>query len=458
MENVCGFRIMRILALTTVSLATRTAHLLGQPNVGKYNQFLRFKISSVLRQILLAGLLFFPILNGYSGKVTSWGNDGSGAIVALSDITNIVTIAAGGGHSLLVLSDGTLIGTGANYYGQTNVPAGLSNIVSVAAGQAHSLALRNDGTVIGWGWDSDGQASIPVGLTNVVAISAGPYDSVALGGDGTITAWGLISTSLTPTPVGLTNLVAIAEGQGFRMVLRSDGKVIAWGFNGYGETNVPNDLSNVVAIAAGYNFGMALKSDGTVAVWGGTSGQTNVPTGLTQVVAIAGGDGQCLVVQADGSVVAWGQDYMGNAEVPLGLSNVVSVAGGGYFSLALSGNMPPWITTPMLPQTVVAGSAATFNVNAVTYGYAFFQWNINGNAITGETNRLLSLNNVQMNVSGSYYSATVSNAVGSAMSSNATLTVVHHYKSGQPNSVCRQQCQFLSGLLQCSTCHLPMAI
>jgi len=35
---------------------------------------------------------------------------------------------------------------GDNYYGELNVPAGLSNVVAIAAGSSHNLVLRQDGT------------------------------------------------------------------------------------------------------------------------------------------------------------------------------------------------------------------------------------------------------------------------------------------------------------------------
>ena len=37
---------------------------------------------------------------------------------------------------------------------QTEVPVGLSDVVSVAAGYGHSLALKRDGTVAAWGANS----------------------------------------------------------------------------------------------------------------------------------------------------------------------------------------------------------------------------------------------------------------------------------------------------------------
>ena len=64
---------------------------------------------------------------------------------------NVVAVAAGGGDSMALRADGTVVVWGNNTYGQTNVPPGLSNVVAIAAGFYHCLALRNDGTVVAWG-------------------------------------------------------------------------------------------------------------------------------------------------------------------------------------------------------------------------------------------------------------------------------------------------------------------
>ena len=98
----------------------------------------------------------------------------------------------------------SLAAWGDNYYGQTNVPAGLTNVVAIAGGQEHSLALRADGTVAAWGWNSYGQTTIPAGLTNVVAIAAGYNHSLALRADGAVVAWGRNYYGQTNIPAGLT--------------------------------------------------------------------------------------------------------------------------------------------------------------------------------------------------------------------------------------------------------------
>jgi len=124
----------------------------------------------------------------------------------------VVSIAAGHMHSLALCTDGTLVAWGYNSNGQlgnnsttdSSVPVLVTKsgvlagktVVSVAAGGYHSLALCSDGTVVAWGSNGDGElgnnsttdSSVPVLVTKtgvlagktVVALAAGTSNSMAL--------------------------------------------------------------------------------------------------------------------------------------------------------------------------------------------------------------------------------------------------------------------------------------
>jgi alpha-tubulin suppressor-like RCC1 family protein len=139
------------------------------------------------------------------------------------------------GHSLALRKDGTVMAWGANCNGQlasksksnsatpieVKAPGAsgtltpLTRVAEVAAGGAHSLALLSNGTLMAWGNDQYGQLGYgkvsksstsrharPVQvevrgtngtlapLTGVVAIGAGQFDSYARQADGTVWAWG----------------------------------------------------------------------------------------------------------------------------------------------------------------------------------------------------------------------------------------------------------------------------
>src|SRR5581483_1727315 len=74
-------------------------------------------------------------------------------------------------------------------------------------------------------------------------------------------------------------------------------------------------------------------------------------------------------------------------------------------------------------QIVLAGGAALFSVSATGALPLSYQWRFNGATISGATFPTLNLSGVTTNQAGAY-SVRITNAFGSVISSNATLTVV----------------------------------
>src|SRR4051812_50074909 len=67
-----------------------------------------------------------------------------------------------------------IIGWGANYSGQLNIPAGLSNLIDISAYGDNSSSLRETGIPVQWGpITNDPAHKVPATLGNAVAISAG---------------------------------------------------------------------------------------------------------------------------------------------------------------------------------------------------------------------------------------------------------------------------------------------
>ena len=247
----------------------------------------------------------------------------------------VVAIAAGGvslgGHSLALCSDGSVMAWGANNYGQlgdnttmgqpvpvaVNTNSGVSalygkKVVAIAAGGGHSLALCSDGTLAAWGYNAYGQ--LGDGTTTqrkapvLVNMSSGSVHSLALCSDGCVVAWGdnvdgqigdnTTTTREAPTAVntnlGLSALfgktvVAVAAGWGYSLALCSDGALTAWGNNEVGQLgdNRRTEALSLVPVAVNTNFGVSV-------LYG------------KKVVAIAAGDAHCLALCSDRTLAAWG--------------------------------------------------------------------------------------------------------------------------------------------------------
>jgi alpha-tubulin suppressor-like RCC1 family protein len=361
--------------------------------------------------------------------VACWGSTPIGLMSLPLGVTNAVALSAGSLHNLALRRDGSVVAWGAA--DQISVPAGLANAVAVSAGGDHSLALKADGSVVAWGANNAGQTNVPANLSNVVAVAAGASHSLALRASGTVVGWGLNTSGQINVPATLTNVVAISAGSNHSIALRADGKVFAWGNNASGQTNVPATLADVVAIAAGAMHNLALRSDGTVAAWGSsTYGQTNVPSGLSGVIAIGAGAFHSLAVKSDGTLVAWGAGMssvpttfpnLGQSYIPPTVTNVVAALGGQAHTLALAGDGPPFITAPPVSRVSYSGRRVVFGAAASGALPLSFQWQLNGSDLPGATSQLLVLNSA---TSAGSYSVVVTNALGSATSSSAVLTLV----------------------------------
>jgi hypothetical protein len=323
--------------------------------------------------------------------------------------------------------------------------SGLSGVAGISAGGIHSLAVLSDGTVMAWGANRSGQ------LGN--GTSSGPDKS------------GEYSCSTTPVAVsGLSGVAAVSAGGIHSLALRGDGTVRAWGNNVDGElgngtttsSDVPvavSALSGVTAISGGGRHSLALLGDGTVRAWGyngsgqlgnGTLVSSNVPvtvTGLSGVSEISAGEGHSLARLGNGTAMAWGANEFGQlgngtdvnsaAPVPVSeLGGVTSIAGGGYHSLAY-GPPPPTVTSvepkegPQAGGTSVAITGSEFTGGAaVKFGSA--------NATSFTVNSDTSITAVSPPGSGTV-DVTVTGPGGTSPTSPADqFTYVHQASEGLP--------------------------
>lgn len=174
------------------------------------------------------------------GGLVAWGGSGWSGVLGTKDgiessrvpvrvdqtgvLLNkkVVAISAGGSHSFVLCSDGTLAAWGYNDSGKLGtgdtrvrkvpalvLPAGAlagKTVGSIGGCSWHSIVLCSDGTPAAWGRNNEGQlgngstvdslAPVEVDSTGVLAgrsvvkVAAGQFRSIALCGDGSIATWG----------------------------------------------------------------------------------------------------------------------------------------------------------------------------------------------------------------------------------------------------------------------------
>jgi hypothetical protein len=94
----------------------------------------------------------------------------------------------------------------------------------------------------------------------------------------------------------------------------------------------------------------------------------------------------------------------------------------------INSNTTPIIAAQPANEAVLAGQSTNFSVTAVGMPGLNYQWIFNGTNILGETNASLPLSDIQLNDDGNY-AVQVTNILGSAISSNALLSI---YTSAVP--------------------------
>jgi alpha-tubulin suppressor-like RCC1 family protein len=283
-----------------------------------------------------------------SGAAACWGYNelgqlGNGTIANSSvpvdvDTTGVLAgktitqIVAGGYHSCVLTSDGTVACWGHNAHGQlgngatanSSVPVAVDTsgglagktITRLTAGDAHTCALTSDGAAACWGRNLYGQlgngatanSSVPVAVdtSGVLAgktttqIDASGFHTCALTSDGTAACWGYniagqlgnntLTDSAVPVTVDASGVLAgktitqVITGSYHSCVMTSSGTTACWGNNIYGQlgnntlTNSPVAVTvdttgllngkTVTRLTGGGSYTCAVTGDNTTACWG----------------------------------------------------------------------------------------------------------------------------------------------------------------------------------------------
>lgn len=254
-----------------------------------------------------------------------------------TNMTSILQVADGSAHTLFLKSTGQVYAAGSNANGQLalgtivdtsfatfvqqSAAVDLSNVVATAAGGAHSIFLLSNGTALAAGLNTSGQLADATNTQRTYPVSM----SVA-------------------GPTAITSVSSVSCGNNHSLVSKTDGTAFASGFNNKGQlgigstsntnvltqvkTGASTNLTGVSQVVAGFNFSLALTTDGTVYAWGdNTAGQLSLgnnddktyatlclsaaATTLTGISQVAAGEAHSLFLTTAGTVFSVGSNSAG---------------------------------------------------------------------------------------------------------------------------------------------------
>lgn len=226
---------------------------------------------------------FFCAAIKYDGSLYTWGNNAKGQLgsntttnrsspLSITTFNNWNHVACGTDHCIAVTSAGQIYTWGTNSAGQLGNGSTASRSspgtiigndfdwVKVAAGGGMSAAIKSDGTL--WTWGSTGSfgalgdglsidrsspGTTAVGGTTWERVSCGGSSTAAVKIDGTLWTWGLGSSGQLGTGAtasrsspgtvagGGTNWKDVSASSSFMVGVKTDGSVWSWGANSTGQ-------------------------------------------------------------------------------------------------------------------------------------------------------------------------------------------------------------------------------
>ena len=266
------------------------------------------------------------------------------------------------------------------------------------------------------------------------------------GGPFTVTSQNLVLTNAGGSPVSWS----LANGASWLDVNKTSGTLAA-----HGTATVAVSLNNVASnLTVGTYTGTVEftdANDGAVqdrvfalnvvsppVITGEPTPQSGLEgANVTFIATVVGGLPIYYQWQKNGSPLADGTNIFGSATGSLMISNLSWADAGTYFvvvsnvanvvtssvvSLSVISSQPVIVVQPSSQVTLVGGSAHLF-VKALGNMPLFCHWYFNGFGILNATNSSLDFPDLQLTNSG-IYSVTISNSLGVAVSSNATLSVL----------------------------------
>jgi alpha-tubulin suppressor-like RCC1 family protein len=272
-------------------------------------------------------------------------------------------LAAGGGHTCGIGSDGFIRCWGDDTYGQVSAAPTSGAWEEIDAGIDFTCALNDSGQVLCWGKDAEG---------NVEGMTDGPdptltYDDLAVGhqfgcaltDDGLVRCWGDDGSNQVSLAPANTEAIEIAAGGEFACIIMRSGELLqCWGNDIHDQVTLAPASDPYTRLALGETHGCAVRVDQGLRCWGNNdNGQANAetdqgpysrissfdqfscgiisnreltcfgvdgiynavedaPYDLDLVEVEVGADHGCAVRADDGEAVCWGRGDVGQTNVP----------------------------------------------------------------------------------------------------------------------------------------------
>lgn len=194
------------------------------------------------------------------GTVVSSGHNGDGQC-NVENWESITAIASGWRHTVGLTTDKTVKITGYANRNHRNQVEAWTDIIAIAAGGGsgisagggHTVGLKEDGSVVAAGDNTYGQCNVQ-DWEHIVAIAAGDWHTVGLREDGSVVATGLYEdgdyipgTSSDPCAVDVwEDIVAIDANDGYTLGLTSEGTIVATGYNAQNQRPNSGDWLNIL--------------------------------------------------------------------------------------------------------------------------------------------------------------------------------------------------------------------
>jgi alpha-tubulin suppressor-like RCC1 family protein len=296
LKNICLGDSHSLILSNKGSVYSFGSNAYGQLGVGDFsNRNTPTLIPNLTNIVQISTRFKHSLLLDNNGKIYSFGDNSRGQLGFASEIKyvniptlipktqhfNIIQIAVGDNHSLLLDKNGKVYAFGNNMYGRlgigdnidryepTLIPK-LKNICQIAAGDSHSLALDNQGNVYAFGSNAYGKLGIGnyinkntpqliSTVNNIVKIFANGNNSVVINNKNDIYFFGRIfglgndinKPKLFNLNVIENNDISLLETGIFHLlILDNYGQVHSFGFNscgqlGLGDSDVRDKLTAV---------------------------------------------------------------------------------------------------------------------------------------------------------------------------------------------------------------------